>query len=84
MRQIHLPSGAVKRNSGQYPKGYLLGSGLELLPDKTLGGATFQLRYLGGASGTGGTVIGQRTTGANGMALWTGLEPGAYIVEVRP
>ena len=48
---------------------------------EALGGATFQLRYLGGASGTGGTVIGQRTTGANGMALWTGLEPGAYIVE---
>ena len=48
---------------------------------EALAGATFQLRYLGGASGTGGTVIGQRTTGANGMALWTGLEPGAYIVE---
>ena len=48
---------------------------------EALGGATFQLRYLGGASGTGGTVIGQKTTSANGMALWTGLEPGAYIVE---
>ena len=48
---------------------------------EALGGATFQLRYLGGTSGTGGTVIGQKTTGANGMALWTGLEPGAYIVE---
>lgn len=48
---------------------------------EALAGATFQLRYLGGASGTGGTVIGQRTTGANGMALWTGLEPGSYIVE---
>ena len=48
---------------------------------EALAGATFQLRYLGGASGTGGTVIGQKTTGANGMALWTGLEPGSYIVE---
>ena len=48
---------------------------------EALSGATFQLRYLSGASGTGGTVIGQRTTGSNGMALWTGLEPGAYIVE---
>lgn len=36
MKQIHLPSGAVKRNSGQYPKDYLRGSGLELLPDKML------------------------------------------------
>ena len=48
---------------------------------EALGGARFQLRFLGGASGTGGTVIGQRTTGSNGMAIWTGLEPGAYVVE---
>ena len=48
---------------------------------EALGGARFQLRYLGGASGTGGTVIGQKVTGSNGMAIWTGLEPGAYVVE---
>jgi len=48
---------------------------------EALGGATFQLRYLGGASGTGGTVIGQKVTGSNGMAIWTGLKPGSYIVE---
>lgn len=48
---------------------------------EALGGATFQLRYLGGASGTGGTVIGQKATGSNGMAIWTGLKPGSYIVE---
>ena len=48
---------------------------------EALGGATFQLRFLGGASGTGGTVIGQKVTGSNGMAIWTGLEPGAYVVE---
>ena len=48
---------------------------------EALGGATFQLRYLGGASGTGGTMIGQKVTGSNGMAIWTGLKPGSYIVE---
>ena len=48
---------------------------------EALGGATFQLRYLGGTSGTGGTVIGQKVTGSNGMAIWTGLKPGSYIVE---
>ena len=48
---------------------------------EALGGATSQLRYLGGASGTGGTVIGQKVTGSNGMAIWTGLKPGSYIVE---
>ena len=47
---------------------------------EALGGATFQLRYLGGACGTGGTVIGQKVTGSNGMAIWTGLKPGSYIV----
>ena len=51
---------------------------------EALGGATFQLRYLGGTSGTGGTMIGQKVTGSNGMAIWTGLKPGSYIVEVRP
>ena len=48
---------------------------------EALPGCTFQLRYLAGASGTGGTVIGQKTTGGNGTAIWTGLEPGTYIVE---
>ena len=48
---------------------------------EALGGATFQLRYPGGTSGTGGTMIGQKVTGSNGMAIWTGLKPGSYIVE---
>ena len=48
---------------------------------EALGGATFQLRYLGGASGTGGTVIGQKVTGSNGMAIWSCLKTGSYIVE---
>ncbi len=48
---------------------------------EALAGATFQLRYLGGTSGTGGTVIGQKVTGTNGTAIWTGLEPGTYILE---
>ena len=48
---------------------------------EALAGATFQLRYLGGTSGTGGTVIGQKVTGKNGTAIWTGLEPGTYILE---
>lgn len=44
-------------------------------------GATFQLRYLGGTSGTEGTVIGQKTTSVNGTAIWTRLKAGTYIVE---
>ena len=46
-----------------------------------LPGCTFQLRYLAGTSGTGGTIIGQKVTGKNGTALWTGLKPGSYVVE---
>ena len=48
---------------------------------EALAGCTFQLRYLAGSSGTGGTVIGQKVTGKNGVAMWTGLEPGSYVVE---
>lgn len=48
---------------------------------EALPGATFQLRYLGGTSGTGGTVIGQKVTGRNGTAIWTGLTAGTYILE---
>jgi hypothetical protein len=51
---------------------------------EALPGCTFQLRYLGGTSGTGGTVIGQKVTGKNGTAIWTGLKSGTYVVEVRP
>lgn len=46
-----------------------------------LPGCTFQLRFLGGTSGTGGTTIGQKVTGKNGTAIWTGLKSGTYIVE---
>ena len=48
---------------------------------EALPGCTFQLKYLGGVSGTGGTTIGQKVTGKNGTAIWTGLKSGAYIVE---
>ncbi len=48
---------------------------------EALPGCTFQLRYLGGTSGTGGTVIGQKVTGKNGTCIWTGLKSGTYVVE---
>lgn len=48
---------------------------------EALPSCTFQLRYLGGTSGTGGTVIGQKVTGKNGTAIWTGLKSGTYILE---
>ena len=46
-----------------------------------LQGAKFRVRYLGGTSGTGGTVIGEYTTSVNGTIVITGLKAGTYIVE---
>ncbi len=44
-------------------------------------GCIFQVRYLGGTSGTGGTVIGTYKTSANGSFTVTGLQAGTYIIE---
>lgn len=44
-------------------------------------GAVFQVKYLTGTSGTGGTVIGIYKTSANGSFTVTGLKEGTYIVE---
>ena len=43
--------------------------------------AVFQVKYLTGTSGTGGTVIGTYKTSANGSFTVTGLKKGTYIVE---
>ena len=63
------------------PKNAIVVEKYDSVTHAALAGCTFQLRYLAGTSGTGGTVIGQKVTGANGIAMWTGLEPGAYVVE---
>ena len=46
-----------------------------------LQGAWFRIRFLGGTSGTGGTIIAERQTSANGTFVLTGLKAGTYIVE---
>ena len=43
--------------------------------------AVFQVKYLTGTSGTGGTVIGTYKTSANGSFTITGLDEGTYIAE---
>lgn len=43
--------------------------------------AVFQVKYLTGTSGTGGTIIGSYKTSANGSFTVTGLKAGTYIVE---
>ena len=63
------------------PKNAIIVEKYDSVTHEALPGCTFQLRYLAGTSGTGGTVIGQKVTGKNGVAMWTGLEPGSYVVE---
>ena len=46
-----------------------------------LEGAWFRIRYLGGTSGTGGTVIGEHLTSSNGTIVVTGLKAGTYVCE---
>ena len=46
-----------------------------------LEGAWFRIRYLGGTSGTGGTVIGEYCTSSNGTIVVTGLKAGTYVCE---
>ena len=48
---------------------------------KAVEGATFQVRYLSGTSGTGGTVIGTYRTSQNGSFTVTGCEAGTYVIE---
>ena len=48
---------------------------------EAVSGAVFQVKKLTDTSGTGGTVIGTYTTGANGSITVTGLAEGVYVVE---
>ena len=63
------------------PKNAIIVEKYDSVTGEALPGCTFQLRYLSGTSGTGGTVIGTKITGANGICMWTGLDVGAYVVE---
>ena len=62
------------------PKNAIIFEKYDSVTGAALPGCTFQLRYWGGTSGTGGTVIGTKVTSKNGTAMWTGLNPGAYVL----
>ena len=63
------------------PKSALVISKVDADTGAGLSGAWFRVRYLGGTSGTGGTVIGEYQTSTNGNILVTGLSAGTYVVE---
>ena len=81
-QDIYLKAGDIHQVQFEnVPKNAIIVEKYDSVSHEALGGVTFQLRWLGGASGTGGTVIGQKKTGPNGMCMWTGLNPGTYLVE---
>ncbi len=82
IREIYLAAGKDHTVTFENtPKNAIVVEKYDSVTHQALPGCTFQLRYLGGASGTGGTVIGQKVTGNNGIAMWTGLNPGTYVIE---
>ena len=48
---------------------------------EVLAGAKFQVKYLSGISGSGGTVIGEYVTSANGTIVLNRLKAGTYVIE---
>ena len=63
------------------PKSALIIRKIDSDTGKPLASAWFRVRYLGGTSGSGGTIIAERQTSSNGNIILTNLEAGTYIVE---
>ena len=81
-QKIILHGGEIKTLTFQNePLNAIIVEKYDSVTGEALPGCTFQLRYLGGVSGSGGNILGQKTTGKNGTAIWTGLKAGTYILE---
>jgi uncharacterized surface anchored protein len=63
------------------PKSAIVINKADAVTGELLQGAKFKVSYLSGTSGTGGTVIAEPVTGANGTATVTGLSAGTYVIE---
>ena len=63
------------------PKSALVIRKIDADTGKPLANAWFRVRYLGGTSGSGGTIIGEYQTSSNGNIVITGLEAGTYVCE---
>ena len=78
---LHLAGGENKTMTFEnVPKSALIIRKTDL-DGKPVQGATFTVRYLGGTSGSGGTVIHTGVTSVNGTIVLTGLAAGTYVVE---
>ena len=81
-QEVYIKSGAGKVLTFEnIPLSALVVWKYDSVTGEAVSNAVFQVKYLGGTSGTGGTVIGTYKTSANGSFTVTGLKEGTYIVE---
>ena len=63
------------------PKSALVIRKIDSATGLPVAGATFEVRYLAGSSGSGGTLIKTAVTSVNGTIVLTSLNPGTYVVQ---
>ena len=81
-QEVYIESGTSKTLTFEnIPLSALVVWKYDSVTGEAVSNAVFQVKYLGGTSGTGGTVIGTYKTSANGSFTVTGLKEGTYIVE---
>lgn len=81
-QEVYIQSGTSKELTFEnIPLSALVVWKYDSVTGEAVSNAVFQVKYLGGTSGTGGTVIGTYKTSANGSFTVTGLKEGTYIVE---
>ena len=81
-QEVYIKSGTSKTLTFENtPLSALIVWKYDSVTGEAVSSAVFQVKYLTGTSGTGGTVIGTYKTSANGSFTVTGLREGTYIVE---
>lgn len=81
-QEVYIKSGTSKTLTFEnIPLSALVVWKYDSVTGEAVSNAIFQVKYLSGTSGTGGTVIGTYKTSANGSFTVTGLKEGTYIVE---
>ena len=81
-QEVYIQSGTGKTLTFEnIPLSALVVWKYDFVTGEAVSNAVFQVKYLTGTSGTGGTAIGTYKTSANGSFTVTGLKEGTYIVE---
>ena len=81
-QEVYIKSGTSKTLTFEnIPLSALVVWKYDSVTGEAVSNAVFQVKYLTGTSGTGGTAIGTYKTSANGSFTVTGLKEGTYIVE---